>query len=102
MTDYFLSLTDSLQALGARAKRLRLLRNVTQQELATNAGVGLKVLRRFESTGMATLETAVRIAVVLGVQGAFGELFEAPPFNSLAEVEAHEAVTTRRRARKRS
>lgn len=102
MADYFLSIGDSLRALGKRAQRLRLLRNLTQEELAKNADVGIKALRRFESSGQGTLENIVRVAVALGVQDAFGKLFEAPPFGSLAEAEAQAAIVTRRRARKRS
>ncbi len=102
VADYFLSIGDTLSSLGARIQRLRLSRNVTQQELATKAGVGLKALRRLESAGKGTLENAVRVAVALGAQDAFSALFETPPFNSLAEVEAQQAVATRRRARKKS
>jgi HTH-type transcriptional regulator / antitoxin HipB len=102
MADYFLSMRDSLEALGARAQRLRLMRNLTQQDLARNAGIGVKALRRFETTGNGTLETVVRVAVALGAQDAFGALFETPRFSSLAEVEAQTPVFTRRRARKRT
>ena len=102
MADYFLSLADSLKALGLRVQRLRLQRNLTQQDLARNAGVGVKALRRLESMGQGTVENALRVAVALGVQDTFGRLFEAPQFNSLAEAEAEAAVATRRRARKRS
>jgi transcriptional regulator with XRE-family HTH domain len=101
MADYFLSIGDSLAALGARAQELRLSRNLTQRDLATNAGVGLKQLRRFEATGEGTLETAIRVAVALGAQEPFGALFEPPPFKSLAEAEARNAVITRKRARKK-
>ncbi len=102
MADYFLSIGDTLSSLGARVQRLRLSRNVTQQELAEKAGVGLKALRRLESAGQGTLENTVRVAVALGAQEPFNVLFELPPYRSLAEAEAQEAVTTRRRARKRS
>jgi HTH-type transcriptional regulator / antitoxin HipB len=101
-TLYLMSISDALRALGARAQRLRLLQNVTQAELATNAGVGLKALRRFEVSGKGTLESAVRIAVALGAADAFSALFEAPAFNSLAEAEAQTAAATRRRARKKA
>jgi transcriptional regulator with XRE-family HTH domain len=101
MADYVLSIGDSLTALGARARQLRLLRNRTQADLARDAGVGLKALRRFESTGSATTETALRLAVALGVAESFGSLFEAPPFKTLAEIEASTAVSSRRRARRR-
>lgn len=101
MAAYYPSIADTLRALGARVQQLRLGRNVTQADLATNAGVGLKALRRFEASGLGTLETAVRVAVALGVADAFGRLFETPPFNSLAEAEAQTARVTRRRARKK-
>lgn len=100
MADYFLSIADSMKALGARARHLRLLGNLTQQELATNAGVGLKALRRFEATGKGTIENVVRVAVALGAQEAFAALFEPAPFTSLAEAEARSASVTRRRARR--
>ncbi len=102
MEDYFLSIGDSLRSLGLRAQRLRLLRNLTQEDLGKHAGVGIKALRRFESTGQGTLENVVRVAVALGVQEDFGKLFAPPPFGSLAEAEAQAAVVTRRRARKLS
>jgi transcriptional regulator with XRE-family HTH domain len=102
MAYYLRGITDTLREVGARLKHLRLLRNMKQAELATNAGVGLKALRRFEASGMGTLETALRIAIALGVADAFDELFKAPPFNSLAEAEAQTAATTRRRARTKS
>jgi transcriptional regulator with XRE-family HTH domain len=102
MADYFLSLSDLLRGAGRRAQQLRLLQNLTQQELAANAGVGLKALRRFEASGQGTMATALRVAVALGVHEAFGALFEVPPFRSLDEAEARAAVSTRRRARKRT
>jgi|CXWL01.1.fsa_nt_gi transcriptional regulator with XRE-family HTH domain len=101
MASYFLSLTGMLKSLGERAQRLRLLRNLTQQELAKQAGVGIKALRRFESTGHGAVENVLRVAVALGVPDAFGALFEVPAFNSLAEIEASAAIIHRRRARKR-
>jgi transcriptional regulator with XRE-family HTH domain len=95
-------MAETLRAVGGRAQRLRLLRNVTQRDLAANAGVGLKALRRFEASGEGTLETALRIAVALGVDDGFTSLFEAPPFQTLAEAEAQFVATTRRRARKKA
>lgn len=96
-----MGISETLEALGARARRLRLLRNLTQQDLATKSGVGLKALRRFESTGGGTLETAVRIAFALRVPDPFGGLFEPPRYNSLAEAEAEMAAETRQRARRK-
>ena len=86
--------------MGDRLRQLRLLRNITQEELAERAGVGVKVLRRFEATGSGTVETALRLATVLGVDEGFERLFELPPLRSLDELDAQEAVTQRKRARR--
>lgn len=101
MADYLQSFSDTLAALGERVRQLRLLRDLTQEALARDAGVGLKVLRRLEASGHGTTETALRVASALGVAEAFGALFAAPAFRTLAEVEAQTAMSTRKRARKR-
>lgn len=93
-------LPEVLAALGKRAQQLRLLRNRTQDELAARAGVGVKALRRFELSGEGTLQTALRVAVALDVDSAFDALFAAPPYESLADIEARLHLTTRKRARR--
>jgi transcriptional regulator with XRE-family HTH domain len=101
MAGSYLNLRDLLRGLGARAQQLRLLRDVSQEALATRAGVSVKTLRRFESTGQATVESALRIAVALHAVEGFEALFAAPPFKTLAEAEAREATKSRRRASRR-
>lgn len=89
-----------LEAMGERLRQLRLLRNVPQEELAERAGVGVKALRRFEASGSGTMETALRLATVLGVDEPFARLFVLPPLRSLDELDEQEAVTRRKRARR--
>jgi len=94
-------LLETLRALGGRARQLRLVRGLPQEELAEHAAVGLATVRRFEKTGRASIENVLRIATALGAERAFDQLFEAPPYASLDEALARPAVTARRRARRR-
>lgn len=92
---------ETLRALGARVRHLRLLRGLRQDELAARAGVGVATVHRFEATGRTSLENALRIAVALHADAAFEKLFEAPPYASLDEALARPEVTRRRRAPRR-
>ncbi len=97
MTPYLLDLSGLIHGLGERTRALRLHQNQTQRDLARNAGVGLKALRRFEACGEGSVETMVRVAVALGAGDPFAHLFEPPPVRSLAELEA--PAPMRKRAR---
>jgi transcriptional regulator with XRE-family HTH domain len=98
MIDYGSSFGEMLRGLGERARALRLMRNLRQEELATRAGVGIATVRRFEKTGAASIENVLRIATVLNAERAFEKLFEAPPYASLDEALARPQATQRRRA----
>jgi transcriptional regulator with XRE-family HTH domain len=98
MIDYGTSFQDTLRGVGERARRLRLMRNLRQEELATRAGVGSATVIRFEKTGAASMETVLRIATVLSAENAFDKLFEAPPYASLDEALAKPKTTGRQRA----
>jgi len=100
MSDYGTSFQETLQGIGARARRLRLMRDLRQEELATRAGVGIATVRRFEKTGAASIENVLRIATVLNAESVFEKLFEAPPYASLDEALAQPEATHRQRAPK--
>lgn len=57
----------ALAELGRRLARLRLDRNLTQQELAGEAGVSADVIRRLEHGGSITLTGLLRILRALGL-----------------------------------
>ena len=98
MNDYTGSYQETLRGIGERARELRLIRKLRQEELATRAGVGIATVRRFEKTGTASIENVLRVASALGAEQAFEKLFEAPPFASLDEALSRPATTQRRRA----
>ena len=76
-------LTDEglLQLLGQRIARLRLSKNLTQEQLAVQAGIGIRTLQRLERGETATqLSGFVRVCRVLGIVERFTALIpELPP-----------------------
>jgi transcriptional regulator with XRE-family HTH domain len=101
MIDYNSSLQEALRALGERARHLRLMRELLQEELAERAGVGVATVRRFEKTGMASIENVLRIATALNAERSFEYLFEAPAYASLDEALERPEIAKRRRAHRR-
>lgn len=96
------SYADVLNGLGARARALRLLRNLQQAELATRAGISAGTVKRFEQSGKASLENVLRIATALGADQGFERLFEPPKYRSIDEAMTRPRELTRQRVRKRS
>jgi transcriptional regulator with XRE-family HTH domain len=79
---------------------LRLQRGWTQQEIAERSGLTPATYRRFERTGLISLERLLRIAVVLDAQGRFAQLFALPTAQSLAELAERTQQSTRKRGRR--
>jgi transcriptional regulator with XRE-family HTH domain len=100
MISYGISFDDRLAALGARARGLRQAQRLTQSELAQRAGVGEATVKRFEASGTATLENALRLATALGADAAFDQLFAAPRYASIDEALAAESPPQRVRKRR--
>lgn len=99
MIDYGSTYRETLRGVGERARALRLMRKLRQEQLATRAGVGIATVRRFEKTGGASIENVLRIATVLDAERAFEKLFEAPAYASLDEAIARPAAHRQRAPR---
>jgi transcriptional regulator with XRE-family HTH domain len=72
--------------LKQRIKRLRLINEWTQAELAERAGITLASLKRFESTGKISLERLSLIALALGRLNDLMQLFEEPEIITLSDI----------------
>ena len=82
--------------LGSRLAKIRLSRNITQEALAREAGIGLRTLRRLEAGGSCTLDSFLRIAITLGLAD---HLLSTIPAQDIRPIER---IGTRRSERKRA
>lgn len=62
--------------LSRKVRQLRKDKGLSQQQLARKSGVSLGSLKRFESTGQVSLESLLKVALVLGHLNDFESLFE--------------------------
>jgi len=85
-----------LSELGARLRRTRLERNLTQRELASEAGVERKVLQRIEAGEPVTLTGFIRVLRALGLIDALNHLVPEPTPSPIELLKLH--GSRRRRA----
>lgn len=83
--------------LGERIVELRLTHNWKRETLATRAGVSLATLRRLETSGQASLDHLLRVALALGCLDQFEQLFQPPPARSFAELDQQKVARRRKR-----
>ena len=75
-----------LEETGRKLERLRLSRNITQSDLAQDAGVSLRTLRRLESGEGATLDSFIRILAALKLQQNMDLLIPNPRIRPIERV----------------
>jgi transcriptional regulator with XRE-family HTH domain len=86
--------------VGRRARELRLAKGLRQTDVAEAAGVPVSTLKRFESRGDAGFAAIVRIAIALGAERPFADLFAAPDTRTMDDIVR--GNRKRLRARKKS
>jgi transcriptional regulator with XRE-family HTH domain len=84
--------------LGARIKRLRLMRNLSQQQLADMVAGSLSSVRRLEASGQAGLLLLVRVSQALQVADQLNPLF-TEDVQTIAQAERAALLAVRQRAR---
>ena len=85
-------------AQAAKAKRLSI--NLSQQSLADRSMVSLGVIKKFEHTGKISLESLLKLALVLDALNEFGELFKAKPISAYRSLDELLKQKPRQRGRK--
>jgi transcriptional regulator with XRE-family HTH domain len=76
-----------LAELGARLARVRLEKDLTQKDLATEAGVGVRTVQRLESGEVATqLGGFLRVCRVLGLLGRLDAFIPEPLPSPMAQL----------------
>ncbi|OYZ38161.1 MAG: DNA-binding protein [Alphaproteobacteria bacterium 16-39-46] len=81
----------------SQAKRLSL--NFSQKSLSERSGVSFGVLKKFERTGKISLESLLKIALVLDSLEAFKDLFKPTPPEQFLSIDALLKDQTRKRGR---
>ena len=87
--------------LGDRLRRLRIDRDLSQQQLAGKAGISLKTLRNLELGAGSSVDTLLRALKALDVHNPLDALAPAPVVSPLALLKGPEPPRRVRRARKR-
>lgn len=88
---------EAARSLAQRARDLRLERAWTRATLARRAGVAPASLKRFETTGAASLDLVLRVAFALGRLEDFTRALEPAEAATLAELQARFERPARRR-----
>lgn len=79
-----------LELVGSRLTGLRLSRNLTQQQVAEEAGIALRTLQRMEAGEVSTrLSGFVGVCRVLGLAGRFEMLLPDSPVSPMDQLKLH-------------
>lgn len=78
--------SDIARCVGENAKALRLSRNLSRKTLAEKSGVSESTIKRFETTGVVTLEGIILLATALDELTTVTKLFKPDQPNSLEEL----------------
>ena len=78
------------EAIAKRIQKRRKERHFTQAELARRAGVSFASYKRFEQKHEIAFDSLIKIAIALGCEKDFEQLFAARQFSSIEELIASE------------
>ena len=81
----------------ARSRRLSL--NLSQRGLSERSGVSYSVIKKFEQTAKISLESLLKLAIILGCLQDFMELFKPIPLEEMRTLDEVLKDNTRKRGR---
>lgn len=88
--------SDIAMQIAARVKARRLELNLTQEGLASRAGVKFATYRRFEQTGEISLRGLLQVGFALNCLDEFNDLFAQKQYQSLDDVLNEQRVNRKR------
>ena len=88
--------SDIALQVAARVKARRLELNLTQEGLASRAGVKFATYRRFEQTGEISLRGLLQVGFALNCLDEFNDLFAQKQYQSLDDVLNEQRVNRKR------
>lgn len=81
--DNILSIKDGVAGRFRNARRAA---KISQMTMAERSGVSLGSIKRFEQTGEISLSSLIKLALVLGYEEDFNDLFRRKNYQSIFEV----------------
>jgi putative transcriptional regulator len=85
--DFSLASSPQIEtALCRRLAKIRLLRNMTQAQLARQAGISIGTLIRLEKGEGVSLDTFIRVLTALGIQGNLSTLLPDPDVRPMERI----------------
>ncbi|MFI5344154.1 MAG: helix-turn-helix domain-containing protein [Chlamydiales bacterium] len=91
---------DLIIKIADRAKQKRLSLNLTQQSLSERSGVSYGVIKKFERTGKISIESLLKLALVLDALNEFDSLFSPKSLESYITLDQLLKQKKRKRGRK--
>lgn len=88
--------SDIALQIAARVKARRMELNLTQEGLASRAGVKFATYRRFEQTGEISLRGLLQVGFALNCLDEFNDLFAQKQYQSLDDVLNEQRVNRKR------
>lgn len=82
---------QTARELADKSRQLRLEKRWKQATLAERSGVSLASLRRFEGSGLVSLQNLLKLAFALGRLEDFISVLQPRPAGSIDELEKNEA-----------
>lgn len=89
-----------LKNISAKVKARRLEMNLTQEGLASRAGISYGTYRRFETSGEISLRNLVMVAMALNAADDFDNIFSTPTYQSINDLTALNKISNRKRGKK--
>ncbi|HBF95809.1 helix-turn-helix transcriptional regulator [Proteiniphilum propionicum] len=89
-----------LKNISAKVKVRRLEMNLTQEGLASRAGISYGTYRRFETSGDISLRNLVMVAMALNSVDDFDKLFPEPTYRSISDLSERNIISTRKRGKR--
>ncbi len=80
--------TDDIAVQVAESfRKRRVEKNISRQRIAEVSGVPISTVARFEQKGLIAFESLIKLAMALGYAAEIKELFAAPKFDTMQELE---------------
>ena len=78
---------DIMMQVAENFRKRRVEKNITRQRIAELSGVPLSTVARFEQKGLIAFESLIKLAMALGYTSEIKDLFSAPKFDTMEELD---------------